>query len=472
MGADQSGLKTEEDFYKEYEELRRESDVHLGSVIVYRSLKNPKLVLLVKDKLFTSEEDTVAFVTKAKARAGIKGQNVAPLIEIVVCKDKKLCSTNYQVLLGYEYHERTLEKLLRQRKTYENEDAQSMAEEDAWGLLTDLTRAVMCYKDNGLSHGDIQPANAFVLNDKTIKLLDSCFLNEVESAFARRYRDLSYKSPFSPQAMSVLSLGPNYATFDREKNDIWALGITLLVSLNNDDFNIFYDWNGQDVNIDLIHAKIRKLQGQGYSAQLIKTLKMMLEKDEYKRIGLSELLRQANRGTEYDQPPQQYNDYNRGYSTPYANAYPPQVNQYNGGGVGGYQDYQQQQSYPSNSYNTGGYNGYGNNYASQQPYSNPNNGYPSAQEPQKSYGNFLSKLFDPKPQPTSHSGYQENPRTYREKPAVNQYGQQNSQTSRGLPSGISFPTYQSYRSPYIGQPEVGPEPQTPNQQQNWFSKWA
>lgn len=471
MGADQSGLKSEEEFYKEYEEMRRESDVHLGSVIVYRSQKNPKLVLLVKEKLFTSEEDTVAFVTKAKARAGIKGQNVAPLIEIVVCKDKKLCSTNYQVLLGYEYHERTLEKLLRQRKTYENEDAQSMAEEDAWGLLTDLTRAVMCYKDNGLSHGDIQPANAFVLNDKTIKLLDSCFLNEVESAFARRYRDLSYKSPFSPQAMSVLSLGPNYATFDREKNDIWALGITLLVSLNNDDFNIFYDWNGQDVNIDLIHAKIRKLQSQGYSAQLIKTLKMMLEKDEYKRIGLSELLRQANRGTEYDQVPQQYNDYSRGYSNQYASGYPSQQPQY-----GGYQDYQQPQ-HPA--YGQGGYGnaGYNNNYnygsQQQQSYGGMNNGYPSAQEPHKSQGNFLSKLFDSKPQQASYGGgYQENPRSYRDKQAVNNYNQPAPQSSRAMPSGIAFPTYQSYRSPYVGQPEVSSEPQTANQQQNWFSKWA
>lgn len=462
MGADQSGLKTEEEFYKEYEEVRRESDIHLGSVIVYRSVKNPKLVLLVKDKLFTSEEDTVAFVTKAKTRAGIKGQNVAPLIEIVVCKDKKLCSTNYQVLLGYEYHERTLEKLLRQRKTYENEDAQCMAEEDAWGLLTDLTRAVMCYKDNGLSHGDIQPANAFVLNDKTIKLLDSCFLNEVESAFARRYRDLSYKSPFSPQAMSVLSLGPNYATYDREKNDVWALGITLLVSLNNDDFNIFYDWNGQDVNIDLIHAKLRKLQSQGYSAQLIKTLKMMLEKDEYKRIGLSELLRQANRGAEFDQPQQQqYNDYqSRGYNPGYATQNSNQQYQ-------GYGDYYQQPQVNQN-----GYSAYSNGYYTPQQHSNPNNGYPSAQEPQKSYSNFFSQLFEPK---TTQQTYQENPRSYRDKPASNNYQQNQmpASTSRALTNQISIPKYQSYRSPFAGQPEmVNTEPPMHTQSQNWFSKWA
>jgi Protein kinase domain len=459
MGADQSGLKSEEEFYKEYEEVRRESDVHLGSVIVYKSIKNPKLVLLVKDKLFTSEEDTITFVTKAKARAGIKGQNIAPLIEVVVCKDKKLCSTNYQVLLGYEYHERTLEKLLRQRKTYENEDAQSMAEEDAWGLLTDLTRAVMCYKDNGLNHGDIQPANAFVLNDKTLKLLDSCFLNDVESAFARRYRDLSYKSPFGPQAMSVLSLGPNYATYDREKNDVWALGITLLVSLNNDDFNIFYDWNGQDVNIDLIHAKIRKLQSQGYSAQLIKTLKLMLEKDEYKRIGLGELLRQANRGAEFESAPQ-YNDYHRGYNNPYPQQAPTQQYQAYGG------DYYQPHQVSQNSYSS-----YSNGYYNSQPYNNPGNGFPSASEPQKSYGNFFSGLFEPKPT-QSQPPVQENPRTYRDKPA-GPYGQQTiNQSARNQPQGISFPKYQSYRSPFVGQPEVGGEPQMNGQPQNWLSKWA
>lgn len=49
--------------------------------------------------------------------------NVAPLLESIVTEDKSLCSTVYKVALGYEYHERTLEKLLRIRKTYEDQES-------------------------------------------------------------------------------------------------------------------------------------------------------------------------------------------------------------------------------------------------------------------------------------------------------------------------------------------------------------
>lgn len=326
MGSEQSGVRTEEDFLKEFEEIRRESDFNFGSVIIFRSLKNPRLNVLVKEKIFLAEDELNRFLVKARARAGIKGSNVAPLIEVILSTDKKLCSTTYKCWIGYEYQERTLEKLLRQRKTYENEESQNLSEEDAWGIMNDLVRGLKSYADSGYYHGDLQPSNIFVLNDKTLKVIDTCYMNDFDNAFNRRYIDFTYKSPFGPQAMAALSLGPNYATFDREKNDIWSLGICTLVALTNEDFNIFYDWTNQEIHFDLIQARLRKVSNMGYPSEFIKILKLTLEKEEYKRASLHELLNLLNRNgyEQYHQPqpvwdsPQAYtpqaNNYNRSYS--------------------------------------------------------------------------------------------------------------------------------------------------------------
>lgn len=298
MGGQYSAMRTEEDFLKDFEEIRRESDINFGSVIIFRNKRNPKLTILVKEKHILAEEELATFLDQTRLRTHMKGNNIAPLIEVFVHSDKKLCSTSYKAMIGFEFHERTLEKLLRQRKTYDNEEAQSLAEVDAWGILNDLIGALKVYKEKELVHGDIQPANIFVLNDKTLKLIDTCFMCDYATAFERRYQDCAYKSPLSPQALRALTLGPKYATFNREKNDIWALGITLLVSLTNEDFNIFYDWHNQEVNYELILKRLRRVQAMRYSPDFVKVLTFMLEKDESRRANLYNLqdfIKRANK---------------------------------------------------------------------------------------------------------------------------------------------------------------------------------
>lgn len=99
-----------------------------------------------------------------------------------------------------------------------------MSENDTWNLLLGIASAVKAYKDAGLTHGDIQPQNCFILDNKNVKLIDSCFLNDVTSSFDRVFKDPSYKAPLSPEAMQGLLMGPQYISFDIDKNDIWGIG--------------------------------------------------------------------------------------------------------------------------------------------------------------------------------------------------------------------------------------------------------
>jgi hypothetical protein len=67
--------------------------------------------------------------------------------------------------------------------------------------------------------------NMIVCPDKTIKLMDVGFISGKGSGFDRKYHEMDYTTPLSPQAMGSLILGPKVgAKFDKEKNDVWSLG--------------------------------------------------------------------------------------------------------------------------------------------------------------------------------------------------------------------------------------------------------
>lgn len=67
--------------------------------------------------------------------------------------------------------------------------------------------------------------NMIVCPDKTLKLMDVSFIAGKGSGFERKYNEMDYTTPLSPQAMGSLILGPKGgANFDKEKNDVWAMG--------------------------------------------------------------------------------------------------------------------------------------------------------------------------------------------------------------------------------------------------------
>ncbi len=85
-------------------------------------------------------------------------------------------------------------------------------------------------------------------------------------------------------------LGPDRGTYDKEKNDVWALGITLLTCLVNEDYNNYYDWPKFSVNDLIIRSRLMKLTTDfKYSSKLVNLISRMVETDEFSRIGVTEM---------------------------------------------------------------------------------------------------------------------------------------------------------------------------------------
>ena len=115
-------------------------------------------------------------------------------------------------------------------------------------------------------------------------------MNDEKSGFLRKYNEMDYHSPLSPEALKSLLFDPGNKSYDKEKNDIWSLGITLLSTFVNEDFNQYYDWKSYKINESVIGSRILKLKNDlGYSDELVGLIQSMLEVDDFKRIGVTRI---------------------------------------------------------------------------------------------------------------------------------------------------------------------------------------
>lgn len=58
----------------------------------------------------------------------------------------------------------------------------------------------------------------------------------------------------------------------------------------NEDYNNYYDWSTYQINYQLIKQRLQQLKSQNYSTQLISTVEKLLQKDEFYRLNITQLL--------------------------------------------------------------------------------------------------------------------------------------------------------------------------------------
>lgn len=289
MGAENSNDISYEDLMSQFEEVRIEYSQQLGEVRVCRRKDNHRVMVMLKEKWFNQQEAFESFKKKLEKRKRLSDEYNASILRTVFENSNDWCSTTYRCLLVYEYHERTLEKLMRHRKTYQPQKIK-FEESDFWRIAKDLVLGLKNYRDFNLCHGDVQPGNIFVLDNKRLKLIDTCFLNDFSTGLDRRLHEYDYFTPLSPQALSSALYGIRKAlSYNKEKNDVWGLGITILSLLINEDFNTYYDQNTCQIKFPTIQNRIEMLGGMGYSRNMIQFLSWMLESDEILRPDFVEL---------------------------------------------------------------------------------------------------------------------------------------------------------------------------------------
>lgn len=147
----------------------------------------------------------------------------------------------------------------------------------------------------GMYHQDIQPCNIKVSETGEISLIDfSCMDPQNYSGYRRMLANYTYASPISPQLVKPYITKVMQPAYSVEKNDVWAIGITMVCAATIANFRDFYDLTYGNIIMDKINEKLDVMQRMGYSPYFVKCMANMLNPTEDYRPGFKELLNFLN----------------------------------------------------------------------------------------------------------------------------------------------------------------------------------
>lgn len=148
-------------------------------------------------------------------------------------------------------------------------------------------------------HGDIQPKLIMLTKDGKV------FLNDIlsytpsnEDGYHRMLNNASYLSPLSPEAIDELNGKVLQPTYDLNKNDVFAIAITVLLACSEPSVVVqglgaFYRRIGGrlDLNKQNIENALNYMQSRQHrSPVLVNTLRIMLSDRESERPSLYQIL--------------------------------------------------------------------------------------------------------------------------------------------------------------------------------------
>ena len=113
-------------------------------------------------------------------------------------------------------------------------------------------------------HGFIKPSTIMVTQNnrpnRTFALMDMRLITGMDNSLEQmKIYPGEVFSPLSPRQMNSYKTGSSF--FYESKDDIWALGICTLCFIFFEDFNVYYDWNKKEINMNKIQTHLEALKG-------------------------------------------------------------------------------------------------------------------------------------------------------------------------------------------------------------------
>ena len=207
---------------------------------------------------------------------------------LLKCFDSKFKNYDYLQFEStyFEYFEKTLADEVFARK-YHNS---FYNESEVFQILEGLIEALLALKSIGISHGGLYPKSIFKSNSQ-YKIADhSLFLSDPDWFYNRcLYAEIESRPYLSPYLINCLKdHNPEYLRTNKEKDDIFSLGMTLLSCLTLEDPNIFYNEKLMCFEFMKINAVLLQLSRR-YSKDLLDILSKMVAENESFRVSIQEL---------------------------------------------------------------------------------------------------------------------------------------------------------------------------------------
>lgn len=275
------------EFEKNYEAVRTVNDPRFGEIKIYRN-KETGIIVLAKEKIVSGKNEAAIDIIELRKRIELNHTNLQKLSNYSTNVKKELCSTHYISRSIYEYPHSDLQKEINENKKvnlifHPNELAH---------LAYQILQGLEHLHSHGITHGDVRPMfigfnraiNHFYLLDR---LNDSSPLERVQAN-----NIISKKELFqSPQLYKKLQGKDKTVKYSATKNDLFALGLSIIYAGNNQSPQDIYLPNGEFNEAKLAeHFGIFEQRYKQDNPHLITVVQHLIKVNEDERLEAKDLL--------------------------------------------------------------------------------------------------------------------------------------------------------------------------------------
>lgn len=273
--------------------VNKRHDIRFGDVIIYKDETTQRKVIK-KEKKSGDKSKLTQDVMLAQERMKLQSLFIQKMLGWSVSTEKGLCSTNHYVGMFFDYPSSDLRNEVAERK----KKKLGMSDGELSNIVSNSLRGLDYIHSRGLAHGDIRPELIGCERDKGSKSVGhSALLDRLadQSSVERvqTNRMINKKQMFmSPQLFKLINTkGKNKPLYNRQKNDLFALGMTILSAGNGSSVNNCYI-KGGDFNQDKLNEHKKKFNEKYQrNPDLCRVVSDLLQIDEDKRPDPSFLAR-------------------------------------------------------------------------------------------------------------------------------------------------------------------------------------
>ena len=277
--------------------LAKRHDKRFGDISVYTNKRTNQKVMC-KEKASGDMKQFGRDVNTARQRMSMQNQYLHKMLGWSTQTKKELCSTHHYVKMFYEYPSSDLRNETAQRK----KNNTKMTEAELSNATSNALNGLDYLHAKKLAHGDIRPqlisanrmnsgqeANKFELLDRLAdpSPLTKCQINNM----------MNNKELFmSPQLWkSINTKGKKKPPFNRQKNDLFALGMSVLSAGNQTSLKKCYQKGGK-FNANELNAQLKTFgDNYGHNRSLTNVVSSLVTLDEAQRPS-TELMLQRGPG--------------------------------------------------------------------------------------------------------------------------------------------------------------------------------
>lgn len=290
MTLKESDYERKSDLEKDFKFQKKFNDPRFGEISL---IQNPstRQFLAVKDKRINDKKETGKVIVNARKKMTNNNPYILSLIDYSVAKQAELCSSFYLVRLFYDFPRSDLYREMQERE----KNGQSFDDIELTHILYQTVQANSYLQSKGQYHGNIQPVNvAYKKTEGVAQLIDMS-----EDANTQNQTKALQKNRLiaglhlyqSPTTFANLKKGNLNYSVDPNKEDVFALGLTLLEIGNGKSIQNIYSNPNKEVDLNNLNTHLTNFKAKhgADNALLVSTVDLMLSPDEAKRPNFTEL---------------------------------------------------------------------------------------------------------------------------------------------------------------------------------------